>query len=580
MKHTENLTRYTANFVDELYQAGVSDVVISPGSRSTPLALTFAEHPKIHHWVNMDERSAAFFALGMAKQQKKAVALVCTSGTAAANYYPAVVEAYYSRVPLIVLTADRPHELRDVGAPQAIDQIGMFQGFVKWFHEMAIPESSMDMLNYVRSKASRAAATAFQENQGPVHLNFPFREPLIPDFSLSNLWSIEDSSYYRYSLGVQTLAFSAVDEIIGELQSLKKGVIVCGPITDERTAEEIVAFSKAWGLPVFADPLSQLRAGKHEKGNVLESYDAILKNQEVRDRLRPDFIIRFGAMPVSKSYLLWTKEQQNIKQIVVENKEGYREPSGAPVRFVYADTAAFCKAMVNRKNELNFSSEWLNMWKELNKIAKHHLLDEPFPETLTEGGVVKQLAEVIKDGSSLYIGNSMPIRDLDTFFLNTPKQIYMLGNRGANGIDGLISSALGAAAHGKRVTLLIGDLSFFHDFNGLMAAKQYAINLTVVLVNNNGGGIFSFLPQAKEPKHFDALFGTPMDIDFKHIITMYGGKYSLIESWKDFRAALSESYQISGLSVVEVQTNRQENVEWHRAKWEVISEHALKLLKE
>lgn len=578
MKHVENLTRYTANFVDELYHAGVKNVIISPGSRSTPLALTFAEHPDIHHWINMDERSAAFFALGMAKQQKSPVALVCTSGTAAANYYPAIVEAYYSRVPLVVLTADRPHELRDVGAPQAIDQIGMFQGFVKWFHEMALPDASPDMLRYVRSKASRAASTAFQENQGPVHLNFPFREPLIPDFSLPDLWNSDDSPYYRYSLGRQSLQPLEAEEILQELKPLKNGVIVCGPLADETIAEEIVRLSKAWNLPVFADPMSQLRNGIHDKENVLESYDAVLKSGDVRKFLKPDFVLRFGAMPVSKSYLLWIKEQQDIKQFVVENKEGYREPSGGPIRFVYADGAAFCRVMA--QEELNFSSEWMERWKALNAAAKHHLLEEPLPDLLTEGAAVKHLAEVITNHSILYVGNSMPIRDIDTFFMNSPKQISIMGNRGANGIDGLSSSALGAAAHGKRVTLLIGDLSFFHDFNGLMVGKQYGIDLTVVLINNNGGGIFSFLPQSGEDKHFEVLFGTPTNLDFKHIVTMYGGKYVLADTWKNYRTALFESYQTSGLTVIEVQTDRKENADWHRAKWKLIEEHVRKLLKD
>lgn len=579
MEHTESLTRYTANFVDELYQAGVRDVVISPGSRSTPLALTFAEHPGLKHWINMDERSAAFFALGMAKQQNRPVALVCTSGTAAANYYPAIVEAHYSRVPLVVLTADRPHELRDVGAPQAVDQIGMFQGFVKWFHEMALPDGSKEMLRYVRSKASRATAAAVQENQGPVHLNFPFREPLIPDFSLPDLWKNDGTSYYRYSLGRQLLAPAEANEIIGELKSLKKGVIVCGPITDESIAEEVVQLSKAWNLPVFADPLSQLRAGSHEKENILESYDAVLKSKDVRNMLQPDFVIRFGAMPVSKPYLLWTKENEDMKQFVIENKDGYREPSGAPVRFIYADASEFCRTMA-KETHFNFSTDWLDTWKELNDIAKHHLLEEPLPDMLTEGGAVKQLAEAVMDQSTIYVGNSMPVRDLDTFFMNSPKEVSIMGNRGANGIDGITSSAIGAAAHGKRVTLLIGDLSFFHDFNGLMAARQYNIDLTVVLINNNGGGIFSFLPQSAEEKHFEVLFGTPTDIDFKQVVTMYGGNYRLADSWEEYRTALAESYQTSGLSVIEVQTDRKENVEWHRSKWEVIEEHITKLLKD
>lgn len=581
MDHIENLTRYTAGFVDEISKAGLKDVVISPGSRSTPLALTFAEHPDIDYWVNMDERSAAFFALGMAKQQNRPVALVCTSGTAAANYYPAVVEAHYARVPLVILTADRPHELRDVGAPQAIDQIGMFNGFVKWFHEMALPDASQAMLRYVRSKAARAAAVAWQGNPGPVHVNFPFREPLIPDFSLPGIWESEiPASYYGYSVGSRVLDSTELDEVADELRGLQQGVIVCGPVMDQSIAEAVVALSKKWDVPVLADPLSQLRTGVHDKENVIESYDAVLKSKHIRGVLQPDFIIRFGAMPVSKSYLLWIKEHEETKHFVVENQDGYREPGGVSARFIYADATAFCRKMTERDDGFSFSASWKDKWRRLNDIAKHHLLEDAFPGNMTEGGVIRHLAESIPDESVLYIGNSMPIRDADTFFMNSPKHVTMLGNRGVNGIDGMTSSALGAAAHGEKVTLVIGDLSFFHDFNGLLAAKQYGLDLTVVLINNNGGGIFSFLPQAQEEKHFEALFGTPMDIEFSKVVSMYGGDYQLADNWELFHAALRDSYQKSGLSVIEVRTNRDENVEWHKAKWKVIEENAAKTLKE
>ncbi|WP_226035851.1 2-succinyl-5-enolpyruvyl-6-hydroxy-3-cyclohexene-1-carboxylic-acid synthase [Aquibacillus saliphilus] len=579
MNHMEALTRYVANFVDELYRGGLTDVVISPGSRSTPLAMTFAEHEKIQHWVNMDERSAAFFALGMAKQKNKVVAIVCTSGTAAANYFPAIVEAYYSRVPLLVLTADRPHELRDVGAPQAIEQINMYGEYVKWFHEMALPDGSPALLSYVRGKASRSVHTAMSGNPGPVHLNFPFREPLLPDFTISDLWGEQiDSAYHYHAEGQRRLSGSQLDNIFSQLAELNKGIIVCGPQISNQLAEKIVELSKQWGLPVLADPLSQLRAGQHDKDNIVESYDAILKSKRIRDRFDPDFIIRFGAMPVSKPYLLFLKEKNNTPHFVIEQNEGYREPAGLPAQFLYTDPVLFCGDLISF-GRLSFDQSWLDTWLTMNKVAKQYLLEETLEQGLTEGHVVKYLSEAVPDQSSIYVGNSMPIRDMDTFFMNTPKQLKLLGNRGANGIDGLTSSALGAAAHGEKVTLLLGDLSFFHDFNGLLLAKQYKIDLTVVLINNNGGGIFSFLPQAKQAKHFEVLFGTPMDIDFEHIISMYHGSYSKPKTWTDFQRVLSESHQQNGLSVIEVQTNRADNVEWHKEKWIQIEKNLLRLFE-
>src|SRR5690625_3845232 len=262
MNHTESLTRYVASFVDELVKNGLTDVVISPGSRSTPLAMTVCEHEGLNEWVMIDERSAAFFALGMAKETKRSVALICTSGTAAANYFPAIVEAHYGRVPLIVLTADRPHELRDVGAPQAIEQIKMFGEYIKWFQEMALPEASERMLAYVRGKAARAVYEGKRGNPGPVHLNFPFREPLVPDFTLDHLWGDHrEQSHYPTFDGEKRLTTNQLNELLEKLSGKQRGVIVCGPQVNEELASAITTLASKWDLPVLADPLSQLRAG-------------------------------------------------------------------------------------------------------------------------------------------------------------------------------------------------------------------------------------------------------------------------------------------------------------------------------
>ncbi|MBM7570909.1 2-succinyl-5-enolpyruvyl-6-hydroxy-3-cyclohexene-1-carboxylic-acid synthase [Aquibacillus albus] len=572
MSHSETLTRYVANFVDELYKSGLTDVVISPGSRSTPLAMTFAEYPSITHWVNMDERSAGFFALGMAKQENKPVALVCTSGTAAANYYPAIVEAYYGRVPLLVLTADRPHELRDVGAPQAIEQLNMYRDYVKWFHEMSLPDMSPSLLNYVRSKAARAYYTAGNENPGPVHLNFPFREPLLPDFSVPQLWGDDkkQETFHHLMDGERKLTTEQLDSLASQLREFDRGLIVCGPQVDCNLGDRIAALAEEWNLPVLADPLSQLRAGHHSKANIIECYDAILKSKQIRDQLSPEFIIRFGAMPVSKPYLLFVKEKPSIVHYVVEPNSGFREPAGIEAQFIFADPAQLCRDLVQNRNH-SYDKSWLQIWKSLNEQAKQLLLEEKESNKLTEGHVVKYLADAVPIQSTLYVGNSMAIRDVDTFFMNTNKQMKVIGNRGANGIDGLTSSALGAAAHGEHVTLLIGDLSFYHDLNGLLVAKHYNLSLTVVLVNNNGGGIFSFLPQANEDdKHFEVLFGTPLDIDFKHIIGMYKGDYYKPQSWEQFTDVLRESYNQSGVTIIEIETDRNENTSWHKQKWQEV----------
>ncbi|KGP91716.1 2-succinyl-5-enolpyruvyl-6-hydroxy-3-cyclohexene-1-carboxylate synthase [Pontibacillus chungwhensis BH030062] len=570
MTHTETLTRYVANFVDELVQTGLTDVVLSPGSRSTPLSMTFAEHEAVNHWIHVDERSAAFFALGMAKEQQKPVAIVCTSGTAAANYYPAIVEAYYSRVPLLVLTADRPHELRDVGAPQAIDQIHMFGQYVKWFEEMALPESSEEMLRYVRSKAARAFYTSLDHNPGPVHLNFPFRSPLIPDFSLDHLWggSSEQSFHHAYH-GERTVQPEVIEEIKSRVDKHQKGLIVCGPQTDQDLPVAVTQLARYLQLPVLADPLSQVRSGQHEKDHVIESYDAILKSPTVREQFVPDFIIRFGAMPISKPYWLMLQDHPEIEQYVVESYEGFREPSGNAASLIFADGKHFCDTWVNHFESSFFDVEWLKKWQEANQLAKATLIENE-GTTLSEGHVFSEILKSFPEEGSLFVGNSMPIRDLDTFMLTTPKSIRTLANRGANGIDGVVSSAFGAAAHGEKVTLVLGDLSFFHDLNGLFAAKQFGLDLRIVVINNEGGGIFSFLPQAEHKKHFEPLFGTPLALDYSKVIEMYGGQYEEVGTWEQLRNSLSRSYEARGLSVIEVKTNREENAAWHRQKWKQI----------
>ncbi|MBB6453404.1 2-succinyl-5-enolpyruvyl-6-hydroxy-3-cyclohexene-1-carboxylate synthase [Salirhabdus euzebyi] len=576
MNHTENLSYFVAHFVDELSKSGVTDVVISPGSRSTPLALMFAEHPKMKHWVNLDERSASFFALGMAKEINKPVVLLCTSGTAAANYLPAIVEAYYSRVPLIVVTADRPHELRDVGAPQAIDQVKMYGDYVKWFHEMALPEIENNMLHYVRSIASRAVSTAEQDNAGPVHLNVPLREPLIPNFFLPNLWGKSESSapFFTHFSGKKELSERQLEGIVSHIKDKAKGLIVCGPQMDMEFREAIFKLAMKWNVPVLADPLSQLRAGKNEKGLLIEAYDTILKSSDIRAKLKPDYIIRFGAMPVSKPYLFFVKENRDIPHYVVESTEGYREPALLNTQYVYADPHAFCLACaeVNLENDAEFTNRWI----ELNNTVKRKWKEDS--EVLTEGHAVTTIQKCLGDNHILYVGNSMPIRDVDTFFMGTSAEVKIIGNRGANGIDGIVSSAIGAAAHGKKVTLLIGDLSFYHDMNGLLAAKQCNIDLTIVLINNNGGGIFSFLPQAQEPKHFEVLFGTPLDLSFQKIAHLYEGYYARIESWSHFEDELEKAYQSNGIKMLEIVTNRDENVSWHRELWQDVEKMLLRIV--
>ncbi|RSD27860.1 2-succinyl-5-enolpyruvyl-6-hydroxy-3-cyclohexene-1-carboxylic-acid synthase [Mesobacillus subterraneus] len=579
MSHQEGLTSYIAAFVAEMAKTGVKDVVISPGSRSTPMALVMAEHPDLRIHIQIDERSASFFALGIAKATRRPVALLCTSGTAAANYYPAVIEASISRIPLIILTADRPHELRDVGAPQAIDQIHLYGKNVKWFVEMAPPERTEDMIRYARTVCGRAAATASSYPQGPVHLNFPFREPLIPIMD-EGIFELTERSggYVDIQNGHLSLSDDMFEEIAQDLSSYKKGIIVCGQLNSSRFADEVIALAGKLKFPIIADPLSQLRSGEHDGHFIIDAYDAFLRNEDAKVKLKPDVIIRFGAMPISKALTIFIKENRNARQFVVDSGAGWREPTMSASNMLYCDEAVFCQKVGSYADQV-IGTEYLDSWLSVNELAKDHLSRISEVDELSEGKLFHKLVGMLPDGATLFVGNSMPIRDLDSFFLFNKKNIKVMANRGANGIDGIVSTALGVASVSQPCYLVLGDLTFYHDLNGLLAAKLYNLNIHIIVINNNGGGIFSFLPQANEPKHFEKLFGTPLDLDFRHAVEMYNGKYDLIKDWTHFSAVFMENKSVDGLKVMEIQTKRDENLKEHRDLWKSVSREITTMLK-
>lgn len=571
MTHQEALSSYIGAFVAEMYHAGIRDVVISPGSRSTPLAMILAEHPGFRLHIHVDERSAAFFALGIAKATQKPVAILCTSGTAAANYYPAIVEAYLSRVPLLVLTADRPHELRDVGAPQTIDQIHLYGRHVKWFVEMSPPEGNLEMVRYARTVCSRAVALASSSPAGPVHLNFPFRDPLVPKLG-PDLFALpeREQGYIKVSDKTYFLSEQEWEALIRELSSAKNGIIVCGSIDDGDFAGAVVELAKKLQFPILADPLSQLRSGNHDGSMIIDTYDSFLRNEEARKALQADIIIRFGAMPVSKYLTFFIKENAQAKYWVVDGGGGWREPALVATNMIYAKEKEFCLELA-AKIEQRDSRDYFLKWKTMNELAKKRLAKVKDISRLSEGRLFYELSELLPAGATLFVGNSMPIRDLDTFFHYNTKSVKIMANRGANGIDGTVSTALGAATVREPVYLVLGDLTFFHDLNGLIQAKQERLNIKIIVVNNNGGGIFSFLPQAAERKNFEKLFGTPLDLRFEHAVRMYGGRYADINDWDHFFAVFNEFSAYEGLSVMEIKTNREVNMREHRSLWEEVS---------
>ena len=581
MSHQISLTTYIAAFIAELVQTGVEDVVISPGSRSTPIAMVMAEHSDLRVHIHVDERSAAFFALGIAKASKKPVVLLCTSGTAAANYYPAIAEAKISRVPLVVVTADRPHELRDVGAPQTIDQIHLYGHHVKWFVEMAPPDHSLEMIRYARTVCARAVSTAIAAPAGPVHLNFPLREPLIPLLDEDNLFQQQErtAGYVNITQPTITLDEGQYNQFADFLQSIDNGIIICGQMDEDEFSGAVVALAEKLNFPILADPLSQLRGGDRSKDNIIDTYDSFLRFDESKKILKPEFIIRFGSMPVSKALTNFLKENHAALQWVIDGGLGWRDPYLLSSEMIYCDETIFCRE-IEKRISYKLDSRQLLRWQEFNKLTKNVLSQINQVKEMSEGKVFYQLEELVPDGATIFVGNSMPIRDLDTFFHNTRKRFNIMANRGANGIDGTISTALGAATISQPLYLIVGDLTFFHDLNGLVAAKMKKLNITILLINNNGGGIFSFLPQASHSKHFELLFGTPLDLDFKHAVQMYGGQFMSISDWDHFSSALLQAGRTDGLKVIEVVTNRDSNVKEHRHLLEFVSQEINRFLKE
>ncbi len=581
---------YVGAFVDELQRAGVRNVVICPGSRSTPLAMAFAAQPGMRIWMQVDERSAAYFGLGMAKRLCQPVALLCTSGTAAANFMPAVVEAKLTHVPLLVLTADRPHELRDNGAPQSIDQNRLYGIYVKWFVEIALPEATNVALRYIRTIAVRAAASVQANPAGPVHLNFPFREPLTPEpIPGQSLPPIEQRDLVAWQGRPDNAPFVEVREapldvpaattmgyLMDMVRGARRGLIIVGPNDDLALVEPIVRLARHLGYPILADPLSQLRCGDHDQVMVLSSYDAFLRIDSFIESAQPELILRFGAMPTSKPLLLYLKRYASCPLVIIDGHGGWEEPTQLASELFHANPAALCQALLDQREEIqpSVSQAWLTTWQDADKVTRQTLQHaiQDFNE-LFEGRVFTELAGLLPDGTTLYTGNSMPVRDLDTFFWCSEHRIRIMGNRGASGIDGVVSSALGASAGAgpnEPTVLVLGDLSFFHDLNGLLAARLYQLDLIIVLINNDGGGIFSFLPQAAYPEHFEQLYGTPTGLDFRLAVQMYGGQFQREESWEQFRKAVSQGLNTGGLHVIEIPTERTSNVKMHRQLWEVI----------
>jgi 2-succinyl-5-enolpyruvyl-6-hydroxy-3-cyclohexene-1-carboxylate synthase len=572
MDPTNTNTALASAFAEELARGGLRLAVISPGSRSTPLALALWRQPEIEVKVIVDERSAGFFALGAAQASGEPAALLCTSGTALVNYHPAVVEADESGVPLVVMSADRPPELRGIGAGQTIDQIKSFGSSVRWFCEVGTHEADDSGLLHYRSVACRALAAARGETRpGPVHLNLPWREPLAPAPVEGAVTATEPLALHGREgrpltavtqVDLEPSAF-LLDEVAGHIGNAISGVIVAGRQLDPELREPLAHLARVSGFPILADPTSQVRCGPHDRSHVVAAYDLLLREEHFARSVVPDLILRFGEMPTSKPLRAWIAGS-GADQIVIDPYGGWNEPTNQAAAILRADPTELASGWAARVEGLGGRERPApERWIEAEAAAQA-AFQEAFAEegTISEPALHRALGEAHRDGDLIYTGSSMPIRDQEAFLAASDTDVLFLSNRGANGIDGLLSSGIGAAqASGRPTTIVTGDLGFLHDIGGLAALRDVSVPVRILVIDNDGGGIFHFLPQeaALSSDEFEALLGTPRGVDVAKAAALFDLPHQRLGSLTDLPSALA-----AGTGLIEVKTDRSINVEAHR----------------
>jgi 2-succinyl-5-enolpyruvyl-6-hydroxy-3-cyclohexene-1-carboxylate synthase len=584
-------------FVDELARCGMRAACTSPGSRGAPLVLSLAREPRVRCYSHIDERCAGFFALGLAKASGLPVAATCTSGTAAAELLAAAVEAREARVPLLLLTADRPAELRENGAGQAIDQLKLFGSAAKWFFEVGVHEAGAEQLRWMRTLACRAYWTALEGSPGVVHLNFPLREPLVSEDELPDDASgrPDGAPYVAREAPVRAVwpARRASDARLPELLAgARRGVLVAG--RDERDSQlpsAAAAFAQAAGWPLLADPMSGARRGEA----AVAHYDALLRDERIAAALRPDVVLRVGDLPVSKPLRTWLAGLDGVPQVALDPEGAWQDPASVLTTSLALEPAGALRALSERLADESApapaDADWLAGWRAADERAAQAIAGVIGESGLSEPAVAAELGVLLPSEATLFVASSMPVRDIETFWPVRADPPRVLCNRGANGIDGTVSSAFGVAADDTGpVVLLIGDVALAHDIGGLLAASRLALKLTIVLVDNDGGGIFDFLPVAgasmalaadkrtgrtttaagsQEATGGDDIYtrhiATPTGLDFAQAAVLYGLEHQLVTSVTELRAALERVLSPAvGSAIVHLRTERSQNVELHR----------------
>ena len=546
-------------FVDELVRCGVREACTSPGSRSSPIVLALAREGRLRCFSHIDERCAGFFALGAAKAAGRPVAITCTSGTAAANLAPAVIEAFQARVPLVVLTADRPPELREVGAGQTIDQLELYGRAAKWFFEVGTHAATPARARWMRVLACRAVWTALEGRPGPVHLNFALREPLIPPAELGPYLQAGRAGgrpwLLRTTPGEDAVAAGRALAIVA--RDAHRPVVVAGRA--EPGLEAIAPACERLGWPLLADPLSGARRG----GAAVAHYDALLRHEAFGAARRPDLVVRCGDLPTSQPLRAWLDGLgEDVTQLGFDAHASWQDP-GASLQVVLAAGAAPTLAAA-AEHAPAADPAWLAAWRRADEAAAE-AIDATLSGVLSEPLVARELGALLPADATLFVASSMPVRDVESFLAVRADAPRVLCNRGANGIDGTVSSAYGAAAVSPGpVVLLIGDVALAHDIGGLLAARRLDLPLTIAVLHNDGGGIFEFLPVARERDVFEEHVATPHGLEFEHAAALYGCAYARAEDLPALRAQLRTALAGHRTSIVEVRTDRAANLALHR----------------
>ena len=557
-------------FVDELARCGMREACTSPGSRSTPLVLSLAREPRIRATSHIDERCGGFFALGLAKASGRPVALACTSGTAAANYAPAVIEAREARVPLLVLTADRPPELRDLGAGQTIDQVKLYGSAAKWYLEVDEHPATPERVRWLRQLACRAFWTALDGRPGPVHLNFSLREPLVLDEPLPDEepgGRADGGPWVRRPWVPHEAGPRTVEALATEILASPRAVIVAGRAErDPQLGPALTAFASRAGVPLLAEPLS----GARRPPAAIAHYDALLRDPEFAAAHAPTLVLRVGDLPTSKPLRQWLQGLDTAVQIAFDPESAWQDPAGVVGTIVSADPRTTLAKVAERMPRA-VAPEWLDRWRRADRAAAQAIAATLGPAGLSEPRVAAELGVRLPPNATLVVASSMPVRDVETFFPVRDDPPRVLSNRGANGIDGTVSTAFGVAAAYGPAVLLTGDVALAHDIGGLLAASRLDVKLTIVVLDNDGGGIFDFLPVSSEGADFERHVATPHGLDFAHAAALYGCDHVAAEDAEGFRAALDRALTAERTTIIAVRTDRKENVTLHRAVWEAVA---------